>query len=289
MKMDNNGGYYVDLHIHTSCSDGVFTPQEAVAKALELGLKVIAITDHDSIDGLAPALKAAKGTALEVIPGVEISAIKGESEIHILGYFIDWKDPALAEALKDMQVKRVGRMEKIVQLMREHGFDMSLEKVIKAGKGGTVGRLHLARAMVKAKIVGSEKEAFDQYIGEGKSCYVRHKHLDYRKAIEMIKRAGGVPVLAHPAIMGSDEYFPDYIKAGLRGVEVFHTKHRPLTSDRYFELAEKYGLLVTGGSDCHGTGKRGVLMGKVRMDHEVVEKLREEAAKIRSKRSTCTD
>ena len=269
------------MHVHTTYSDGVFSPGKVVQKALELELRAVAITDHDCVSGILPAVEAAMGTALEIIPGVEISAAKNETEIHILGYFIDWQDPFLLEIFRKMQENRVERMKKMVHLLRLQGIDIDMDKVFAEVSGGTAGRLHLARVMTEENITRDEQEAFDRYIGNGKPCHVGHKRLDYQKAIDMIRKAGGVPVLAHPGTMGKDEYIPSYVRAGLRGIEVFHSKHRPPANDKYLTLAREHDLLVTGGSDCHGMKRGRILMGRVRIGYEVVEDLRKEAKKIR--------
>ncbi|MEA3489681.1 MAG: PHP domain-containing protein [Candidatus Omnitrophota bacterium] len=272
---------FVDLHVHTIYSDGMFSPGEVVKRAVEMGLRAVAITDHDCVEGILPSIEAAKGTGLEIVPGVEISAAKGGSEIHILGYFIDWKDPFLVVIFRRMRENRVERMRSMVSLLCGQGIDIDIEEVLTSAPAGTVGRLHLARVMLESGVVRDLNEAFDRYIGNGKSCHVKHERLDYGKAIDIIRKAGGVPVLAHPGTMGNDEDIPDYVKAGLRGIEVYHSKHRPSVNDRYIKIANEYDLLKTGGSDCHGMGVGEVLLGRVKVGYEVVEKLKEEAEKIR--------
>jgi len=271
-----------DLHVHTTYSDGMFSPEKVVEKAVQLGLKVIAVTDHDCVGGIAPTMRAAKGTGVEVVPGVEISAAKGEKEIHILGYFMDHKNRRLLETFERLRRNRERRMRKMVRLLSGKGIDIPAEDALAMAEKGTVGRLHLARLMLERNAVRDLNEAFDRYIGDGKPCHVKHERLDYRKAIDLIKKAGGVPVLAHPATMGGDEDIPDLVEAGLRGLEVYHTKHRPSANDRYLKIAEKMGLLVTGGSDCHGMGPGKILIGKVRVGYDVVEALRGESEKIRN-------
>ncbi|RKY42650.1 MAG: hypothetical protein DRP85_01915 [Candidatus Makaraimicrobium thalassicum] len=278
--MKNDLGGFADLHVHTIYSDGIFTPEMVVRKAIELGLRGVAITDHDCIDGVSPGVEAAGGSGPEIVPGVEITAAKDGTEIHILGYFIDCEDPFFLETLRAMQKKRAGRMKKMLHLLSRQGMDLSMDRVLGTVSKGTVGRLHLARVMAEENMTKNIKEAFDRYIGDGKPCCVRHEHLDYREAIGMIRRAGGVPVLAHPGTTGKDEDIPSYVQAGLAGVEAFHSRHRPAMSEKYLALANRYGLLVTGGSDCHGMKKGGSLMGKVRVSYEVVENLRAEAKKI---------
>lgn len=275
---------FVDLHVHTNFSDGMFTPEKVVKKAIELGLRGIAITDHDCVDGISPAIQAAAGTGLEIIPGVEISTIKKDTEIHILGYFIDWLDPSVVKLFQKMKDNRVKRMKKMISLLKKEGLKVTESEVLEQVKSGTVGRLHLARVMLKNKCVKDIKEAFDKYIGDGKPCCVKHPRLDYRKAIDVIRNSGGVPVIAHPETMGKDEYIASYKKAGLRGLEVYHSKHRAAVNSKYLKIAKEHDLIVTGGSDCHGMEPGKVLLGKVKVGYEVVTRLREEAAKVRGGR-----
>lgn len=279
----DNATAYADLHVHTTYSDGMFSPEKVVRTAIGSGLRAIGVTDHDCIDGIEPCIEAARGTALEIIPGVEISAAKDEIEIHVLGYFIDWKDPSLLRKLQRIREDRVKRLKKMVALLCEHGAPVRMEKVFSKDMDGTVGRLHLARVMVEENVAKNTKEAFSRYIGDGKPCHVRHRRLEYTDAIDMIREAGGVPILAHPGSIARDEYLGSYVGAGLRGIEAFHTRHSPAASDRYLAMAEKYGLLVTGGSDCHGMiEKSGILIGKVKVEYRLVVDLREEAEKIRA-------
>lgn len=272
---------FADLHVHTIYSDGTFQPEKVVKKALELNLKAVSITDHDCVDGISPAIEAAEGTDLEIVPGVEISASKGDSEIHILGYFIDWEAPFLVKALKRIQKSRLERLKKITRLLRKHGINITSEKVMESVQGNTVGRLHIAQVLVEEKLVKDKTEVFDKYIGDGKVCHVKHERLDYKKAIEMIRKAGGVPVIAHPGTTQRDDFIPFYVEAGLRGIEVYHTNHKKEANERYLKLAKEYNLLVTGGSDCHGSKKGRTLIGKVKIDYKLVEDLYKESRKIR--------
>jgi 3',5'-nucleoside bisphosphate phosphatase len=280
-KGKGGGPGTADLHVHTTFSDGMLTPAQVVDLALGMGMSAIAITDHDCIEGIAPAMDAARGTDLEIVPGVEISAAIREDEIHILGYFVDWRKGPLEETLQKVKINRVKRMEKIIALLGESGIRVDEDKVFGTMPEGTVGRLHLARIMVEGGLVRNVKEAFDRYIGDGKPCGVRHDRIDFTRAINIIRDSGGVPVIAHPATMGKDEYLPDYVRAGIRGMEAFHIKHRKSVNKKYLDLAERYDLIVTGGSDCHGMGPDKILLGKVTVGREVVEKLREESEKIR--------
>ncbi len=277
-----------DLHVHTTFSDGVFTPGEVVDRALAMGLGAVAITDHDCVEGVAPALEAASGRDITVVPGVEISAAARDQEIHILGYFIDCEDTDLRASLDKMKENRVERVKSILELLRKEGLDLDENKVFRDVVDGTIGRMHLARMMVEAGFVANHYEAFDKFLGNGKPCCLKHVRLDFTRAIEMIKSAGGVPVIAHPGTMGSDDLFEDYVKAGLSGIEVFHVKHKSRETKKYLELALKYGLIVTGGSDCHGMAGGRILMGKATVGIETVDILREEAVKIRRRRSNET-
>lgn len=288
-KKTNDG--YADLHVHTTFSDGMFTPEKVVETALQKGLKAIAITDHDCIDGVAPAMKAARGKDLEVIPGIELSAAADDSEIHILGYFVDHKCPLLAKTLSRMRENRAKRIREMIKRLADKGITVDADKVFAAVTEGTIGRMHLARAMVDQNIASTTKEVFDKYLGSGRPFNVRHERLDYAEAIGIIRKAGGVPVLAHPGNMGKDEYIQEYVKAGLMGIEVFHTEHRSAAIKKYGELAAEKGLIITGGSDCHGSSKLGgkrkgrILLGNVRVGKDVVEALRAASEEIRKKKA----
>ena len=272
---------YADLHVHTFYSDSTFSPEEVISCAKENGLSAIAICDHDSIDGIEPCIKLGLEAGIEVIPSIEMSAEKIDAEIHLLGYFIDWKAKWLREKLKEIQRSRIERIYIMADKLKEKGIDLDPQEVlIKAGKG-TVGRLHMARAMLDTGKVRTMREVFDKYIGFAKPCYVTYTKFSPKDAIETILKAGGVPVLAHPDLMGRDEYIEEFIGYGLRGLEVYHTDHKPNVSKRYEELARKNDLIMTGGSDCHGLGKGRILMGGIRVPYDLVEKLKKEADRIK--------
>ena len=276
-----------DLHVHTTFSDGEFTPEDVVEKALEKGLGAIAITDHDCVDGVEPAIKAARGTGLEIVPGIEMSAAVKDIEIHVLGYYIDHKCPVLLKTLAGMRERRVVRIKEMIKRLDEKGIKIPEEKVFSAAAEGTIGRMHLARAMVSESVAATIREVFDKFIGDGRPFHVKHERLEYDDAIKIIRKAGGVPVLAHPGNMGKDEYIPLYVKAGLKGIEVYHSEHRAATTRKYAVIAEEHGLIMTGGSDCHGVSKWGgkkkgeALMGRVRVENDVLISLRAVSAEIR--------
>lgn len=271
----NNTENRVDLHIHTTYSDGIFSPDEAVKNAVRLGLRAIAITDHDNVGGILPSVKTALETELEIIPGLELSSRKGDREIHLLGYFIDWQNEKLLKFLEKLKNNRDERMKKMLELLKKRNINISFEKNFSQDFKGTIGRLHLARVMVKETLVKTIKEAFDRYIGDGKSCCVEHACIDYDEAIALIRHAGGVAVLAHPGSAEKEENIFEYVQAGLKGIEVFHSKHSYSHKGMYKSLAEKYNLIITGGSDCHGSKTAGkILMGSVTVGYETVEQLR---------------
>ncbi len=274
---------YADLHIHTHYSDSTFSPEEVVACARDKALSAIAICDHDCIDGIEPTLAAAAlpGADIEIIPGIEMTVEKKDAEIHILGYFIDYKADWFLKKLKEIQDARIERIHKMVAKLKLAGIGVRCEDVFSLGGKGTVGRLHLAQAMLKTGKVKNFREAFGEYIGFQKRCYVPHVKFSPEEAIKAILKVGGVPALAHPALMGKDEYIPELIGYGLRAIEVYHTDHKSSMVKHYEEFAASHGLLMTGGSDCHGMGKGRVLIGTVRIPYELVEKLREESNKIR--------
>ena len=274
---------YADLHVHTFYSDSTFSPEEVVSCAREKGLAAIAICDHDTVDGIDPCMAIGPGYGVEIIPGIEMSVEKMDAEIHVLGYFIDWKQDWLRKKLKEIQDSRVERLFVIIEKLKAVGIKIDAEEVFRiAVNKGSVGRLHIAKAMLNSGAIKSLREAFDKYIGFAKPCYVPYSNLSPKETMELILKAGGVPVIAHPDLIGNDEYIGEFIDHGLRGLEVYHTDHKPHISKRYEAMAKELGLIMTGGSECHGMGKDRVLMGTVRLPYELVEKLKEEANKIKS-------
>ncbi len=276
---------YADLHVHTFYSDSTFSPEEVIICAKEKALSAIAICDHDSVDGIDPCRELGSKMGLEVIPSIEMTAEKADAEIHLLGYFIDWQAGWLREILREIQISRIERIHKIVEKLKSLGIGLEAEDVFKLAGKGTVGRLHVARAILKTGKVKNYKEIFGKYLGFLKPAYVSYVKFSPKEAIETILKAGGVPVLAHPGVMGKDELIPELIAYGLKGIEVYHTDHGNEAKMRYEEIARRHGLLMTGGSDCHGMGKGRILLGSVRVPYELVEKLKEESEKIRALRS----
>jgi len=271
---------YADLHLHTVYSDGTYTPEELVAKSVKAKLAAIAITDHDTVGAIGPAMKLAKEVDLEILPGIELSAEYEGQEIHILGYLIDYKSKALKEKLAKLREIRVERIHKIVAKLKEMDVILPPEAVFALSGNGTVGRLHVARAMVKEGLIGCTYEAFQKYIGDKCPAYVLGFKLSPKEAVKVIKDAGGVPVLAHPYIIKDDNLLIELINSGIMGLEVYYPEHSQSMVNFYLELAKKYNLVLTGGSDCHGAAKSEVRIGSMKVPYELVEKLKEVKAKI---------
>lgn len=243
---------YADLHIHTTASDGTDSPSEVVHKALNLGLRAIAISDHDTLAGVIEAQSTAQSYNLEVLSGVEVNTFYRGSEIHVLGYLIDPKHEEFSLKLKALQGDRLQRIKGMIKKLNNMNLNINLDRVLQLSAGGAVGRPHLAQAMLEKGYVKSLQEAFATYIGSGKPAYVPREKLTPEEAIQLIQRAKGVAVLAHPGLSKVDFLLPDLIKAGLKGLEVWHRNHSPLMTEHYLKLTKKYNLIPTGGSDYHG-------------------------------------
>lgn len=274
-----------DLHVHTYLSDGTFSPEKVVKYSKEKGLSAIAITDHDSCSGIAQAIKVGEAVGLEIIPGVELSAELDGEEMHILGYFVDWKNARFIKKLEEISKIRKDRAKKILKKLKGHGIDISEEEFFEFSGPGSVGRLHIAQFLSKKGYVASIEEAFRKYIGNRGCCYVKKFKLSPEEAVAMIKKVGGVAILAHPkTIYIKDRSLDDIIKVlvkdGIQGIEVYYYSHTSSDEDRLKELAERYNLLISGGSDCHGLGKKEVLIGSVKIPYEFVEKIKQTSSKI---------
>jgi len=263
---------FADLHIHTLASDGWFTPEEAVAQAGRAGLTAISIADHDSTNGIEAALWAGKKYGVEVIPGVELSSEFEGRELHILGYFVDWRDKRFNNKLLEFQEARTDRAKEMLDKLRSLNINISYNVVLVTA-GGVVGRPHIAQAMLERGYVKTMQEAFEKYLKFNRPAYVGKYSLPSADAIRMVRKVGGIPALAHPVFVGNDEILPELIDQGLQAIEAYHSKHDRATAEHYQELAKKYDLLITGGSDAHG---REVPVGAVRIPYEFVEKMKGE-------------
>jgi len=271
---------FADLHLHTSFSDGTYSADELVSRSLKAGLSAVAVCDHDTVDGLSPCIETGLRNDLEVIPGIELTAESDSQEIHILGYFIDYHSRALNEKLLTLNKIRVERVYKIIEKLKHMGMELDPHGVFSISGSGTVGRLHIARAMHKQGLIGSVYEAFHKYIGDKGPAYVSNFRFPPEKAIKLIRDSGGIPVLAHPYVIRNDDLLHELIKKGLMGLEVYYPEHSQSMINFYLNLAKENGLLVTGGSDCHGTAKPEVKIGLIKIPYDLVDKLREAKDKL---------
>lgn len=271
---------FADLHLHTIFSDGTYTPEELIAAAKKSGLDCIAVVDHDTVDGIAPTLEAAKPFAIEVIPGIELTAEYEGLEIHILGYLIDFESTNLKEKVKVLVRHRIERIYKIAEKLKDVGVNIDAQDVLDLAGGGSISRLHLARVIVAKGYASTISETFRRYIGDQCPAYVGGFRLTPYEAIKLILDAKGIPVLAHPYMLNRDELIPEFAEHGLKGLEVFYPEHSQNKTTYYKSIAQKYNLLLTGGSDCHGKAKPEVKIGSMKIPYELVERLKEEKSRL---------
>ncbi len=240
-----------DLHVHSTASDGTLSPRELVGLASRNGVGVLALADHDSVDGVQEAVGFAAPLGILVIPAVELSAAVDERSVHILGYFIDITDGSLHAALADLRAARVERAVGIVQMLQGAGYDITPEAVMALSDGGAVGRTHIARTLVSLGHAENVSDAFERLVGRGKPFYRPKAHLSAHAAIQLIRGAGGIAVMAHPGVSGTEDLVSDLVALGLQGVEAHHVDHTAEQSASLVELAARLGLLKTGGTDYH--------------------------------------
>jgi predicted metal-dependent phosphoesterase TrpH len=256
----------IDLHTHSNRSDGTFAPAEVVRTAAEKGLDAVALVDHDTTEGLEEALATGADLGVEVIPGVEFSAEYERTSIHVLCYWPDVENVEFQTELQRLRDDRFRRGELMIEKLQALGFEIDFERVRAIAGGGNIVRPHVAQAMVEAGIVETEKEAFDEWIADGKPAHVAKHALDPVEAVGVIRRAGGLCVLAHPGMWGDQTSVPEELiermaVAGMVGLEVDHTDHTPEQREHYGALADRLGVIATGGSDCHGTRYDPIRMG----------------------------
>ncbi len=271
--MDHDSTIRVDLHLHSTASDGQYPPAELVQMALKKGLRVIALTDHDTTEGLEEALNAAHGSDLMVIPGIELSTdVPGQYEVHILGYWIDWHNPLFQERLTTMRQSRLHRARQVWERLVQIGCPLSWERLLAIAGGGAVGRPHIAQALIEAGYAESLQDAFQRYIGRNAPAYVTRPKLLPQQAIELVRQAQGLPVLAHPAQI--IERIPMLAQAGLVGLEAYYDGYPQAQKEFLARLARKHNLIATGGSDFHGPDNVGTSdLGQVDVPYAAVIEL----------------
>ena len=248
-----------DLHVHTTFSDGRLTPEEIVAAAKEAGLSYIAITDHDTVEGIRHLYEQGlyPSKTLNIIPGIEFSCEVDEHDVHILGYDFDIYTQELADKVTELSESRWARFSQMVEKLQDLGYAITESDVLQiAGTSHAIGRAHMARALVKKELVGSVREAFDKLLEHGQPAYVPHYRIDPEEAIALIRNAGGVPVLAHPKLVKDDAIVERMLALDFGGLEVYYPKHDAEDVARYKAMAEAHGILLTGGSDFHATPQR---------------------------------
>ncbi len=282
-----SGEHTVDLHAHTTCSDGVLTPEELVAAAVNAGLAAVAVTDHDTVDGVARAQHAASCLAaranLEVIPGVELSSQAGGREIHILGLFIDATTPELGELTARQRAYRDERAEIMVARLHKLGIPINMAAVADMASGAPIGRPHVAAALVRVGTVAASQEAFDRYLGIGRPAFVAKRSADAAEVISTIHGAGGVAVVAHPGSSRvREKLLGELANLGLDGIEVRHPRHPERRERSLLESCERLGLLPSGGSDFHGPGRGDAQLGQHRVPIQWSERLRGRAEQRRT-------
>ncbi len=275
---------YIDLHTHSLASDGTFSASDVVKKAAEIGLAAMALTDHDTTSAIEQAKAAGAQYGVEIIQGIEISArFDAAGTLHVLGYFIQPSDAGLQKGLEQYRAARDTRNPKIVEKLRSCGIDITYEEVVAEAKG-VVGRPHIASVLFKKGYVSSMDDAFVKYLKRGGRAYVEKDSVPPEYAIKLIREAGGVAVLAHPTFLylkgaTEEKFFERLVQAGLGGVETYYSSHSQDDTRHYEDMAKRYDLVATGGSDFHGQNKPDIQLGfgfgKLRVPYEVLDRLRE--------------
>jgi predicted metal-dependent phosphoesterase TrpH len=273
----------VDLHSHTTASDGQHSPSDLVRLASAAGVSYLAITDHDTVSGLPEGLTAAKALGLTLIPGIELSAFVGDREIHILGHFIRIDCPELSQLSIAFRAERRQRMEGMIQKLNALGVPMTMDQVMSVAGDAHLGRPHLARALVERGICSSTKNAFDRFLGNGRPGFVDRQRISGERAIGMVREAGGAATVAHPAVSQVEvEELRSLRDAGLAGIEVFHSDHKPAMQAKYLAIAKDLDLVPTSGSDFHGEKVApGRKLGTANMDMRLLSELERRAAQPR--------
>ncbi|HTI98546.1 MAG TPA: PHP domain-containing protein [Dongiaceae bacterium] len=273
---------FADLHLHTRFSDGTYTPEELVAQAQLNGLAAIALTDHDTVEGCPSAAAACAAAGIEFVPGTELTAEHQNTEVHLLAYFVDIGDPMFLKEMAHFQAVRQNRIREMATKLNAIGVGLKAADVFALANCNSPGRPHVARALVRGGFCGSMDEAFDRFLKKDRPAFVPKFKMAAARGIELVHQAGGLAVMAHPALNRTDAIIPELVALGLDGIECFHTKHSASVSRHYLEMAAHFGLLVTGGSDCHGLSKGRPLIGTVKLDYPYYERLKARAHQRRN-------
>jgi 3',5'-nucleoside bisphosphate phosphatase len=266
----------IDLHLHTTASDGTQSPEELVRRVKEVGIRALSVTDHDTMESVPAAARAAAAHGLAFVPGIEITAVWEGRDVHVLGYFLDPGEPGLRDFLTGQQRERLERAREIARRLETMGAPIDIEAIVARPGGGprSIARPVLAQALVDAGHVTSIAAAFDQFLGEDRGAFVPHQGRPPAEVVALINSLRGIASLAHPGVWKRDDMISVLVDAGLTALEVYHPEHDEATQARYLDLARTYGLLPTGGSDYHGEGKRRAeWLGKVGVPDEAFRSL----------------
>lgn len=283
--LNSSPNHAIDLHIHSSFSDGLLTPSHIVQLAKDVGLRAISVTDHDDVRSVPHVMHAAADSGLEVIPGIELSCMQGTYETHLLGYFIDPQNEQLSSFTRQFRLHREDRAQKILYRLSHLGINIPFEVLkLKAGES-SLGRPHIADLLVEEGAVFSYQEAFYKYLGDGRPAFVPKMKVPAEQGIKLIHDAGGLAFIAHPGNGIDTDTLDQLIDLGLDGIESIHPKHSPMMIEMYREYAYKNGLLETGGSDCHG-GRRGeIMLGTLAIPYDLLDHIKTRHAQLRMTRS----
>lgn len=268
----------IDLHTHTTASDGRSTPSELVARIAAAGIQVLSVTDHDTVAAWEVASTCCAAAGIELVPGIEITAIADGTDVHVLGYFIDIGAPALHAFLAEQRRRRIDRVRQMVDRLQPFGIHLDADDIVRPGIDDTtkaVGRPWIARALVAGGHVETTNEAFDRWLSRGRPAFVPRVGARPEEVVARIREAGGIASLAHPGLLGRDEWIAGFAAAGLDALEAYHPDHNPESTLRYLEFADRLELAVSGGSDYHGDQSHGALgPGSVSLPRETYEKLK---------------
>ena len=273
MRLNDTG--FADLHIHTNYSDGAFSPEEIVGMAHRAGLKAIGITDHDCADGVEIAEREGKKRGVRVLSGVEMSVSAMEQDVHLLGYFIDTRDRGLLQYLEFFKETRTERARKIVEKLHELDLSLKLSTVLEISGEGSIGRMHIAQALVQEGLCQNVDTAFSKYLRDGGPAFVEKYRVAADKAIDVIHRAGGLTLLAHPGFYNDEELMEFLFEVGLDGLEVYNPKHSELQVLRFQKVVEAHNGIESGGSDFHGGREKTVPLGAFKVSCSIVTKMEE--------------
>lgn len=267
----------IDLHMHTTASDGRCTPAELVQRAWDAGIRTMSVTDHDTTAGVAPAVDAAAAVGMTVVPGIEITSVHAGKDVHVLAYFLPESAPGVTQLLATQRRLRIERAVEIAERLARLGTPIDVEALVEAaaGRGGkSLARPQIAQALIAAGHVSTVAEAFDRFLGEESPAYVPHRGASPAEVVQLVNAEGGVASLAHPGYRPKDEIIPGLVDSGLRAIEVFHSSHDEATQAHYASVAQRYDLIPTGGSDFHGDGtRRAEFFGVINLPVEYFDRL----------------